>query len=70
MAHRGKSLFSVFVEFFASVGEDFILAGGGHCTIILWGFGTFLAFPNFLGFLVLNRSATREVTCIYYVCKQ
>ena len=69
MAHRGKSLFSVFVEFFASVGEDFILAGGGRCTIILWGFGAFLTFPNFLGSLVLSRSATREATRIYCVYK-
>ena len=36
--------------FFTSIGEFFVLAGGGWVLgIILWGLYTFLIFPNFLG---------------------
>ena len=47
---RGVGL-PFFGGFFTSIGEFFVLAGGGGWVlgIILWGLYTFLIFPNFLG---------------------
>ena len=39
----------------------------GRWVIVPWGLGTFLIFPNFLGFLVLSRSAAREAIPLYTI---
>ena len=69
MAHGGTGLVAVFLGSFASAGKFFILAGGGagRWVIVPWGLGTFLIFPNFLGFLVLSRSAAREAIPLYTI---
>ena len=41
----------------------------GYWAVVLWDIGTFLRFPNFLGFKVLSRSATCETTRMYHVYK-
>ena len=53
--HYGKSLISVFQEFFVSIDNG----GTGHRAIILWGLDTFSKF--------LSRSATRKVIAMYHV---
>ena len=54
-ARRREGLIVIFRDFFASAGGAFNFAGGrgvrgaGGWAIILWGLGTFLMFPDFLG---------------------
>ena len=58
MAHYGKSLISVFQEFFTSLNKIFILAGR---------LGTRILFFEVLR--LLSCSATRQATRIYHVYK-
>ena len=58
MAHYGKSLISVFQEFFTSLNKIFILAGR---------LGTRILFFEVLRLLIC--SATRQATRIYHVYK-
>ena len=62
MAHGGTGLVAVFLGSFASAGK-----WAGRWVIVPWGLGTFLIFPNFLGFLVLSRSAAREAIPLYTI---
>ena len=72
--HYGKSLVSVFEEFFASIKKFFDFGGetmpwASLGWAILWGLDTFLMFPNFLRSQVLICLVTREATRIYHVHK-
>ena len=68
IAHYGKGLISVSEEVFASIDKTFILAGRLGTGLFFLEFGPYLDISYFPKF-VLSRSATREVTRIYHVCK-
>ena len=48
VAQCGKTLVSVFQEFFPGIAGFQFGGWAGRWAIILWGFGTLLIFPNFL----------------------
>ena len=61
IAHYGKTLVSVFQEFFASVNKTFILAGRLSTWLSFYEIYTL----SWYFLISLSRSATREATCIY-----
>ena len=60
-ALRTTSLISAFQEFFAIIeGMVHFRGAAGHGAFILWGFETFLIFPNFLKSSSVIRQLVRK----------
>ena len=64
MVHYGKSLLSVFQEFFDGIDKFFMFVGKlcARLSIILWSIDNFLIFPNFRRQLVRQHLYTMFIS--------